>query len=63
MTTVARTISDVCFGGLGEELVQQAIEDSLERGLTSQDELLCYANRRGGRTKRIIQTTLSEVMA
>jgi predicted transcriptional regulator of viral defense system len=63
VTTVARTISDVSFSGLAEELVQQAIEEALERGLTSQDELLLYANRRGGRAKRIIQTTLSEVMA
>jgi predicted transcriptional regulator of viral defense system len=63
VTTVARTISDVCFGGLAEELVQQAIEEALERGLTSQDELLRYANHRGGRTKRIIQTTLSEAIA
>jgi hypothetical protein len=63
VTTVARTIADVSFSGLAEELVQQAIEEALERGLTSQDELLLYANRRGGRTKRIIRATLLEAMA
>jgi len=60
VTTVARTISDVSFSGLADELVHQAIEEALQRGLTSQDELQFYANRRGGRTKRIIETTLSE---
>ena len=63
VTTVARTIADVAFSGLADELVQQAIEEALQRGLTSQGELLLYAKRRGGRTKRIIQATLSEVMA
>jgi predicted transcriptional regulator of viral defense system len=61
VTTVARTIADVAISGLAEELVQQAIRESLQRGLTSRDELLSHADRRGGRAKRIIQAALSEV--
>jgi predicted transcriptional regulator of viral defense system len=60
VTTVARTIADVSISGLAEEQVRQAIHESLQRGLTSRDELLGLANRRGGRAKRIIQNTLSE---
>jgi predicted transcriptional regulator of viral defense system len=62
VTTVARTIADVSVSGLAEEQIQQAIRESLQRGLTSQNELLRHANRRGGRAKRIIQTALSEEM-
>ena len=60
VTTVARTIADVAISGLAEELVQGAIQESLQRGLTSQNELLSHAGRRGGRAKRIIQAALSE---
>ncbi len=62
VTTVARTIADVSVSGLAEEQVQQAVRESLQRGLTSQDELLSHADRRGGRAKRIIQAALSEEM-
>jgi predicted transcriptional regulator of viral defense system len=60
ITTVARTIADVSKSGLAEEQVRKAIHESLQRGLTSQDELLSHAKRRGGRAKRIIQNTLLE---
>ena len=63
VTTVARTIADVAISGLAEEQVQQAIQESLRRGLTSQNELLTHADGRGGRAKRIIQATLSEAKA
>ena len=62
VTTVARTIADVSISGLAEELVQQAIRESIQRGQTSQNELLSHADHRGGRAKRIIQAALSEVM-
>lgn len=62
MTTVPRTIADVSISGLAEEQVQQAIRESLQQGLTSQDELLSHADRRGGRARRIIQAALFEVM-
>ena len=59
-TTVERTIADVSISGLAEELVRQAIQEALERGLTSKDQLLSHAKRRGGRAKRIVQNTLLE---
>lgn len=62
VTTVARTIADISMSGLSEEQVQKAIRESLQRGLTTQNELLSHANKRGGRAKRIIQATLSEGM-
>ncbi|MBC8503906.1 MAG: type IV toxin-antitoxin system AbiEi family antitoxin domain-containing protein [Chloroflexi bacterium] len=60
VTTVSRTISDVTISGIPEELVQQAIQEALQRGLTSQEELRNHAERRGGRAKRIIHAILSE---
>jgi predicted transcriptional regulator of viral defense system len=60
ITTIARTIADVAVSGLAEELIRQAIRESLQRGLTSQDELLNQANQRGGRAKKVIRAVLSE---
>jgi predicted transcriptional regulator of viral defense system len=60
VTTVARTIADVAVSGLADELILQAIRESLQRGLTSQNELLRHADHRGGRAKRIIEAAFSE---
>ena len=60
ITTVARTIADVAVSGLAEELIWQAIREALQRGLTSPDELLNEADKRGGRAKKIIQAALSK---
>jgi predicted transcriptional regulator of viral defense system len=60
ITTVARTIADVAVSGLAEELIRQAIRESLQRGLTSPDKLLNQADHRGGRAKKIIRAVLSE---
>ena len=60
VTTVARTIADVAVSGLADELVQQAIQESLQRGLASEHDLLSHADRRGGRARRIVQAALSE---
>ena len=54
VTTVARTIADVSISGLPEELISQAIREALQRGLTTQGELLTQAGQRGGRAKQII---------
>jgi predicted transcriptional regulator of viral defense system len=62
VTTVTRTIADVSISGLAEEQIQKAVREVLQRGLTSRDELLCQADRRGGRAKRIIRDALSEIM-
>lgn len=60
VTTVARTIADVAYAGLEETLIKQAIEEGLQRGLTSEKELQVQAKRRGGRAARIIQKMLEK---
>jgi predicted transcriptional regulator of viral defense system len=54
VTTVARTIADVAASGLAEELVRQAIQEALRKGVVSKNDLSSQAERRGGRAKRII---------
>lgn len=56
VTTVSRTLADVAGAGLAEEQVRQAIQEAIERGLTSVEALRRYANKRGGRFQKIIQT-------
>ncbi len=60
VTTVARTIADVASHGLAEEQVRQAIQEGLQRGLVSREELLNQAERRGGRAKKIILSTVQK---
>jgi len=52
VTTVSRTIADV--------QVHQAIQEALQRGLVSQEELLAQAERRGGRAKKIILSVIQK---
>ena len=49
LTSVPRTLVDVALGGLAPALVVQSIQQALQRGLTTADELRQYAVRRGGR--------------
>lgn len=58
VTTVPRTIADVAASGLAEELVVQAVQQAVERGLVSEDALRSYAEVRGGRLKRMVAPTL-----
>ena len=60
VTTVSRTIADVASRGLAEEQVHQAIQEALQRGLVSQEELLTQAERRGGRAKKIILSVIQK---
>ena len=60
ITTAARTIADVAVSGLADELIWQAMQEALQRGLASRDELLNQADQRGGRAQKIIQTALLE---
>ncbi len=55
VTSVPRTIADVSRAGLPEELVREAIQQSLDRGLTNRASLQAQANRRGGRTAYLIR--------
>ncbi len=58
VTTVERTIADVVTSGLAYEQVRQAIRESLQRGLTTRENLLAQAERRGRRVDRIIRGVL-----
>jgi len=58
VTTVPRTIADVAFSGLADELVIQAIHEALARGLTTETELKAMAHRRGGRMARLLSQAL-----
>jgi predicted transcriptional regulator of viral defense system len=54
VTTVARTIADVARSGGAAELVAQAVNEALGRGLVGEEELEEQAAKRGGRAKREI---------
>jgi len=56
VTSVPRTIADVARAGLSEDHVARAIQDALERGLTTQQALLAEARRRKGRAARLIKS-------
>jgi predicted transcriptional regulator of viral defense system len=59
VTSVARTIADVARAGTSEALVRQAVQQSLERGLTTESLLRQRAEERGGRAGRLILSALS----
>ncbi|MBP7961821.1 MAG: type IV toxin-antitoxin system AbiEi family antitoxin domain-containing protein [Caldilineaceae bacterium] len=61
VTSVPRTIVDMITRGLSEELVRQAIDDALRRGMVTADQLRDAANRQGGRALRLIELTLATV--
>ena len=61
VTTVARTIADIAISGLAEEQIRQAIQEALQRGLTTREVLKAQAERQGGRAKRMIFKVLDGV--
>ncbi len=48
VTSPARTIADMAFAGLAEELIAQAVQQALARGLALPDEIVA-----AGRTRRV----------
>ena len=58
VTSVARTIADVARAGTSQGIVDQAITQSLERGLASESLLRDRAERGGGRARRLILSAL-----
>jgi predicted transcriptional regulator of viral defense system len=55
VTTVPRTLADVAAAGLAEEQVRLALREALERGLASGEEIVRFADERGGRFERIVE--------
>ena len=60
VTTVARTLADVSNRGLATELVRQAVQESLQRGLVSQADIQNQAKRSRGRAKELLQELILE---
>lgn len=60
VTTVPRTIADVAASGLSEELIHQAIQEALRRGLMTTSQLHTAASRRGGRADKLVAQALAE---
>jgi len=58
ITTPSRTIADVIVNGLGSDLVRQAVEEAMKRGMVTKAQLLEQADRRRGRVKKTIQDIL-----
>jgi hypothetical protein len=63
LTTVPRTLADVAVSGLAEELIVQATQEALQRGLTTPAALRDYARRRGGRGAELMLKTLDRIGA
>ena len=59
VTTVERTLADVARSGLADELVVQAAQEAIGRGLTTETRLEAAAARYGGRTRRLIAAALN----
>jgi len=60
VTTVDRTIADVILSGLATEQVRMGIQESLQRGLTTPEQLLAQAKRRGKKVEKVIRSVLEE---
>ena len=60
VTTVARTIADIAFDGLADDLVIQAVQEAVARGLATPEQLLVAA-KRGPAVERLIQRALDGV--
>ena len=58
ITTPERTIADVIASGLEFGFVKQAIEQALNRGLTTKQKLMLQAKRRGGRVAEQIKQVI-----
>jgi len=61
VTTVARTIADIACDGLADDLVLQAVQEAVARGLATPEQLRAAAAQRGPAVTRLIQRALEGV--
>ena len=61
VTTVARTIADIACDGLADDLVIQAVQEAVARGLATPEQLRAAATKRGPAVTRLIQRALEGV--
>ncbi len=54
ITTVARTLADVSATGLAKEQVKLAINEGISNGMVTMEMLWVQAEKRGGRSKKIL---------
>lgn len=62
VTTAARTIAHVASSGLGDDLIIQAIRESLDRGLISETDFQSMAEQEGGRVGRLVHLALEDLV-
>lgn len=60
ITSVERTIADVIVWGISFQHARQAIQEALQRGLTTSQKLSIYAERRKGKAQKVISKVLEE---
>ena len=60
ITTVSRTIADVITDGMSTDLVEQAVEEAVQRGLTTRESIQIQAKRRGGRIVKVLKYVLND---
>lgn len=63
VTTVARTIADIACDGLADDLVIQAVQEAVARGLATPEQLRAAAAQRGPAVTRLIHRALEGVRA
>jgi predicted transcriptional regulator of viral defense system len=61
VTTVERTIADVILSGVSYQYIQQAIQEALQRGLTTEKKLRLQAEHRKGRVGKYIAQILEDI--
>ena len=54
VTTVERTVTDVILSGVSYQHIQQAIQEALQRGLTTEKKLRKQAEHRKGQVEKYI---------
>lgn len=60
VTTPARSIADAAEAGVSPEHVEAAVQDALDRGLTTRERLLRVAGSRGGHVEALIERAVED---
>jgi predicted transcriptional regulator of viral defense system len=61
VTTVPRTIAHVSAAGLADELIIQAVQEAIQRGMVTKKQMHDLAQQQGGRTQRLLHLALGEM--
>ena len=58
VTTVPCTIAHVSTAGLADELIIQAVQEAIQRGMVTKKQMRGLAQQQGGRTQRLVDFAL-----